>query len=636
MLSLSNCRKNIGGFHLEIDQLDIPNSGFCILVGPNGSGKSTLFGILSGRDLDNEGKFALDGRELTKKERQDYADTYVAYCPQDSLIFDDETTLWNVLLPYPRRNRKEALAILSALGLSNVAKSKAQDLSSGEKQRLSIARALYSKRPVLIFDEPFSLLDSESRDKAVKALVEASKSALVIVSTNEEIPSGLLEGANVGRIEMEKGRVKSTRFPEETAKVTNPPKLKLGFFSRLIDIFKFNKVFYSFFLLASACLLAFTMFEGIMCTSSFGTVFDEPPLGYAYNYNNVLLAERSPIFPSFCFDSTPDGSPVYLDISTANAENGNSENSREVLCALMDRSFPAGDHWILDEKEMLIGGWPSADGQIAIPSGLAALWFENENNDNLRRILGQRVSLYDSVYTVCGVFDGPIPGWDRDLYCFIHGGYKGDNRLYLNTEPLRWFCADFYFVVAYSGFPNMLFPTKGNTFYQATEHNRDIAKKGFRNLDFFSADKDYLVSESPMDRFSDVETYYWFNCFYVVLLFTLSLAYCLSNRRRYLLLRFGGMERKRIIGPMLSCFAIAVFGGLALGIVSGVASAFIAQAVYLSNRLIPGVSFLSFGYSPFLVNFLFSLLAFLLAVGLLFFFLLRKDLSRDLRRIKEK
>ena len=631
MLSLSNCRKNIGGFHLEIDQLDIPDSGFCILVGPNGSGKSTLFGILSGRDLDYEGKFALDGRELAKKELQDYADTYVAYCPQDSLIFDDETTLWNVLLPYPRRNKKEALAILSALGLSNVAKSKAMDLSSGEKQRLSIARALYSKRPVLIFDEPFSLLDSESRDKAVKALVDASKSALVIVSTNEEIPSGLLEGANVGRIEMEKGQVKSARFPEDAAKVSNPPKLKLGFFSRLLEIFKFNRVFYSFFLLASACLLAFTMFEGIMCTSSFGTVFDEPPLGYGCKYSRILYSETSPIFPSNVLHASSEGTPVRLYVSYASPTNWDDDLDQKVLFASMEQSFPTGDYWLLEQKELLIGEWPNAEGQIAISSGLAALWFENENSNDLQSFLWQKVHLERSDYSVCGVFDGPIPEWADDLFDFYSGGYQGDKNVFLSGDALRAYCSDFYFVVVYSGMVNW----QSSSFYPSTEHNREVVRTSGKDLDLFLADKDGLISESPIDN-SHFESYYWFNGFYVVLLFVLSLAYCLSNRRRYLLLRFGGMERKRIIGPMLSCFAIAVFGGLTLGIVSGVASAFIAQAVYLSNRLIPGVSFLSFGYSPFLVNFLFSLLAFLLAVGLLFLFLLRKDLSRDLRRIKEK
>lgn len=630
MLRLSKCRKNIGGFHLEIDQLDIPNSGFCVLVGPNGSGKSTLFGILSGRDSDYEGKFALDERELAKKELQYYADTYVAYCPQDSLIFDDETALWNVLLPYPRRNKKEALAILSALGLSNVAKSKAQDLSSGEKQRLSIARALYSKRPVLIFDEPFSLLDSESRDKAVKALVEASKSALVIVSTNEEIPSGLLEGANVGRIEMEKGQVKSARFPEDAAKVSNPPKLKLGFFSRLLDIFKFNKVFYSFFLLASTCLMALTMFDGIMCTSSFGTVFGEPPLGYGCKYSRVLYSETSPIFPNTVIPGPEEGTPVRLYVSYASPTNRGGDLDQQVLFASMEQSFPSGEYWLLEQKELLVGGWPNAEGQIAISSGLAALWFGNENSNDLQSFLGQKVHLKRSDYSVCGVFDGPIPEWADDLFDFYLGGYQGDKNVFLSGDALRAYCSDFYFVVVYSGMAN-----RQSLFYPPTEHNCEVVRTSGKDLDLFLADKDGLISESPIDN-SHFESYYWFNGFYVVLLFSLSLAYCLSNRRRYLLLRFGGMERKRIIGPMLSCFAIAVFGGLALGIFSGVASAYIAQAVYLSNRLIPGVNFLSFGYSPFLVNFLFSLLAFLLAVGLLFLFLLRKDLSRDLRRIKEK
>ena len=76
MLSLSNCRKNIGGFSLDIDRLVIPDSGFCILVGPNGSGKSTLFGILSGRDSDYEGKFALDGRELRSFRHEELFDLF--------------------------------------------------------------------------------------------------------------------------------------------------------------------------------------------------------------------------------------------------------------------------------------------------------------------------------------------------------------------------------------------------------------------------------------------------------------------------------------------------------------------------------------------------------------------------------
>ena len=107
ILSLGVCNLNMEKSFLAIDSLEksYPDrivfsslscsfafNGLYLLLGGNGSGKSTLLNILSGKDKEWSGKLCFSNKELLKKDRDWFSDTYVSYVAQDSLVFEDEKT----------------------------------------------------------------------------------------------------------------------------------------------------------------------------------------------------------------------------------------------------------------------------------------------------------------------------------------------------------------------------------------------------------------------------------------------------------------------------------------------------------------------------------------------------------------
>ena len=138
--------------------LSLPLKGLVFLRGKNGSGKTTLLSILSGRDSEYDG----------------------------SLCLNDEKD--NVLLPFPAKSKKKAIKIMESLGIGHLVNSRAGDLSSGEQQRLAIARCLYSERPVMLMDEPTAYLDQDNADIVLSTIDEYAGNHLVILSTNDRLP----------------------------------------------------------------------------------------------------------------------------------------------------------------------------------------------------------------------------------------------------------------------------------------------------------------------------------------------------------------------------------------------------------------------------------------------------------------
>ena len=78
----------------------MPSRGLFILRGKNGTGKTTLLSMLSGRDRSFEGALNLNGEALSGNDLERYAEEYVSCCPLDQLIFDNEKTIDNVLIPF--------------------------------------------------------------------------------------------------------------------------------------------------------------------------------------------------------------------------------------------------------------------------------------------------------------------------------------------------------------------------------------------------------------------------------------------------------------------------------------------------------------------------------------------------------
>lgn len=135
------------------------------LLGPNGAGKTTTFYMMVGLVKPDSGKVTLDGIDLVDEPIFERARQGLGYLPQEATVFrrlSVEENLFIVLenLKISRKEREErAEKALLDLGISRLAKSKAVNLSGGERRRLEIARALILNPKFLLLDEPYAGID---------------------------------------------------------------------------------------------------------------------------------------------------------------------------------------------------------------------------------------------------------------------------------------------------------------------------------------------------------------------------------------------------------------------------------------------------------------------------------------------
>ncbi len=162
------------------------------ITGPSGSGKTTLLGLCAGLDQATTGSVTLNGVQLdtlTEDQRAAVRNENVGFIFQNFQLLPTLTALENVMVTMELRGEKNskaaALALLNKVGLADRATHYPVQLSGGEQQRVSLARA-FSNKPALLFaDEPTGNLDAETSEKIIKLLFDLNKDAgttLVIVT----------------------------------------------------------------------------------------------------------------------------------------------------------------------------------------------------------------------------------------------------------------------------------------------------------------------------------------------------------------------------------------------------------------------------------------------------------------------
>lgn len=167
---------------------------FVAVTGESGSGKSTLAHVLGGILPYESGELLLNDQPTSHYDGQDwerYRRDQISFISQSYGILPGSTVLGNVTSALrlaglePKAARREAEAILRRVELWELRSRRAARLSSGQKQRLSIARALAKPAPILLADEPTGNLDAENSAKIIALLAEAAKERLVILITHE-------------------------------------------------------------------------------------------------------------------------------------------------------------------------------------------------------------------------------------------------------------------------------------------------------------------------------------------------------------------------------------------------------------------------------------------------------------------
>ncbi len=145
--------------------LDVKQGEIVGLLGPNGAGKTTSFYMITGLIRPDGGKIFMDNDEITSLAMYKRARRGIAYLPQEASIFRKMTVEDNLLaimeaLKFPKEERKRrAKQLMDELGISHISKSKAYNLSGGERRRTEIARALVNNPRFILLDEPFAGVD---------------------------------------------------------------------------------------------------------------------------------------------------------------------------------------------------------------------------------------------------------------------------------------------------------------------------------------------------------------------------------------------------------------------------------------------------------------------------------------------
>ncbi len=173
--------------------LSFETGEFVAITGESGSGKSTLLHIIGGLDTFDDGEMFIDGEPTFPYDENDweeYRRSRIGYVFQDYNLIGHYSAKNNIVsaLLIMGREKSEAERVaaeyLKKVGLDGYEDHKASELSSGQKQRLSIARALAKDTPVIIADEPTGNLDTETGNQIIKLLKELSKDRLVIMVTH--------------------------------------------------------------------------------------------------------------------------------------------------------------------------------------------------------------------------------------------------------------------------------------------------------------------------------------------------------------------------------------------------------------------------------------------------------------------
>lgn len=176
---------------------DVEEGSSVAIVGPSGSGKTTLLGLCAGLDQASGGSIVLNGIQLNKLNEDQRAlvrNQHVGFIFQNFQLLPTLTALENVMVPLELRRESNARAIslelLDKVGLSERADHYPAQLSGGEQQRVSLARAFSNSPKILFADEPTGNLDAESAENVQKLLFDLNKDAgttLILVTHDLEL-----------------------------------------------------------------------------------------------------------------------------------------------------------------------------------------------------------------------------------------------------------------------------------------------------------------------------------------------------------------------------------------------------------------------------------------------------------------
>lgn len=197
MIQLVNVSKKFANGHVALNNvnLTIENGEFVFLVGTSGAGKSTIIKLLM-RELElDSGKIMINEKDITKVKRSQIPNLRrsMGVVFQDFRLLQDKTVYENVAFAMevveaaPKDIRRQVPMVLGMVGLSKKSKQYPHQLSGGEQQRVSIARAMVNSPSLLIADEPTGNLDPEMSVEIMKLFNEINQRGTTVLMATHDL-----------------------------------------------------------------------------------------------------------------------------------------------------------------------------------------------------------------------------------------------------------------------------------------------------------------------------------------------------------------------------------------------------------------------------------------------------------------
>lgn len=199
MIEIQQLEKSLHGGGHRVDilngiNLTIPRGEFVALTGASGSGKTTLLSLIAGLDAPTSGSIIIDGQDITKLDEDALAELRgqrFGFVFQNFHLIPTLTALENVILSAEINNTegayKKSNDLLGVVGLGERLHHYPSQLSGGEQQRLSLARAFVNEPEYVLADEPTGNLDSNNSDRVLDLIGELHrvKQATILLVTHE-------------------------------------------------------------------------------------------------------------------------------------------------------------------------------------------------------------------------------------------------------------------------------------------------------------------------------------------------------------------------------------------------------------------------------------------------------------------
>ena len=215
MIRFEQVSKTYSGGHQALSHVDfhVKPGEMAFLTGHSGAGKSTLLKLISLMERPTAGRVLINGHDLRKikPSQVPYVRRDIGMIFQDHRLLMDKTVFDNVALPLiiegysVQEARKRVLAALEKVGLADKVKHYPQMLSGGEQQRVGIARAIVTKPPLLLADEPTGNLDPKLSMEIIRLFEEFNKVGVAVLIATHDL--GLIARLRYRTLTLKDGRM---------------------------------------------------------------------------------------------------------------------------------------------------------------------------------------------------------------------------------------------------------------------------------------------------------------------------------------------------------------------------------------------------------------------------------------------